>query len=579
MFLDSGIRELFGMMSGFNFKEPILDQGGGNNSKPEDPNLIVDGTASGGGRQDSPEDAEIFSDIALTYISKMLMEEDIVFPERAALQAAEKPFYDILGEKYPPEERSGTGPSRHGQSKRGTDLELDWERNAKQTALSGGDEEVQSEMLDLLRGSDDAVASLREAFQSEASRNNSAAPSRSGRKTKKKKAAKKEMVDLRTLLVHCAQAVAADDRRAAGELLIQIRRHSSPGGDGSQRLAHWFAEGLEARLVGAGIQTAARQPAAAMLKAYHLYLAACPFKRVSHFFANQTILKAAEKASRLHIVDFGIYFGFQWPGLIQRLAARPGGPPRVRITAIEVPQPGFRPNERIEETGRRLQEYAARLGVRLEYCPISARWEAIRARDLALDPDELLVVNCMYRFRNLVDETVVADSPRNRVLATIRAMNPAVFVQAVVNGAFGAPFFVTRFREALFHFSALFDMLDATVPREHPDRLLMEREMFGREAMNVIACEGPERVERPETYKQWQVRNLRAGFAQLPLDPDIVVRCRDKVRSVYDSNFVIDQDSNWLLQGWKGRILFAISTWKPLQPPPVRSNSLPSLCL
>ncbi|CAA6654999.1 unnamed protein product [Spirodela intermedia] len=142
-------------------------------------------------------------------------------------------------------------------------------------------------------------------------------------------------------------------------------------------------------------------------------------------------------------------------------------------------------------------------------------------------------------------------------------MNPAVFIHGVVNGAFSAPFFVTRFREALFHFSALFDMLEATVPREHPERLLIEQEIFGREAMNVIACEGSERVERPETYKQWQVRNLRAGFTQLPLDPEIMNKCRDKVRSVYDKDFVIDEDSRWLLQGWKGRIIYAISTWKP----------------
>ncbi|KAK3006892.1 hypothetical protein RJ639_009581 [Escallonia herrerae] len=40
--------------------------------------------------------------------------------------------------------------------------------------------------------------------------------------------------------------------------------------------------------------------------------------------------------------------------------------------------------------------------------------------------------------------------------------------------------------------------------------------------MNVIACEGAERIERPETYKQWQVRNLRAGFRQLPLNDEIL---------------------------------------------------------
>ena len=57
-------------------------------------------------------------------------------------------------------------------------------------------------------------------------------------------------VDLCTLLIHCAQAVTTDDRRSAAELLWKIKQHSSPRGDATQRLAHYFAEGLEARLAG-----------------------------------------------------------------------------------------------------------------------------------------------------------------------------------------------------------------------------------------------------------------------------------------------------------------------------------------
>ena len=81
--------------------------------------------------------------------------------------------------------------------------------------------------------------------------------------------------------------------------------------------------------------------------------------------------------------------------------------------------------------------------------------------------------------------------------------------------------------------------------------------------MNVIACEGSERIERPETYKQWQVRNLRAGFRPLPLNREIVNMAKDRVKSSYHKDFLIDEDGEWLLQGWKGRILFALSSWKP----------------
>ncbi|XP_023521919.1 scarecrow-like protein 31 [Cucurbita pepo subsp. pepo] len=130
-----------------------------------------------------------------------------------------------------------------------------------------------------------------------------------------------------------------------------------------------------------------------------------------------------------------------------------------------------------------------------------------------------------------------------------------------MNGSFNTPFFNTRFKEALFHYSSLFDMYEATMPRDIPERHLCEKEILGRDIVNVIACEGLERVERPETYKQWQVRNTRAGFKQVPLDQNLLKNVEKIVNTEYHQDFVIDQDGSWMLQGWKGRIIYALSCW------------------
>ncbi|EXC30971.1 hypothetical protein L484_021271 [Morus notabilis] len=384
----------------------------------------------------------------------------------------------------------------------------------------------------------------------------------------KKLGGKKQVVDLRTLLIQCAQAVAADDHRTANELLKQVRQHSSPFGDGNQRLASCFADGLEARLAGTGSQiykglVSKKTCAADMLKAYRLYLAACPFRKMSNFPSNKTIMQISSKATRVHVIDFGILYGFQWPTFIQRLSMRDGGPPELRITGIEFPQPGFRPAERVEETGRRLATYAETFKVPFKYNAIAKKWETITVEELKIDKDEVVVVNCLYRGKNLLDESVSVESGRNMVLNLIRKINPDIFIHGIVNGAYNAPFFVTRFREALFHFSAIFDMLETIVPRGEPERMLIEKEIFGREALNVIACEGWPRVERPETYKQWQIRIMRSGFVQIPFGRDIVKRVSERVRSTYHRDFIIDEDGGWLVQGWKGRIIFALSSWKP----------------
>ncbi|PNX84780.1 SCARECROW-like protein 14-like [Trifolium pratense] len=106
-------------------------------------------------------------------------------------------------------------------------------------------------------------------------------------------------------------------------------------------------------------------------------------------------------------------------------------------------------------------------------------------------------------------------------------------------------------------------MFEANVPREDPQRLMLESSVFARDAINVIACEGAERVERPETYKQWQIRNRRAGFKQIRLDSELVNQTKTMVKKEYHKDFVVDEDGKWILQGWKGRILNAFSAWVP----------------
>ena len=491
-------------------------------------------------------------------------------------QSVERVIYDLENNIAIPFEANGKaleaekgGIRGKKKQQRGDGYDSE-ERSTKQSALYAEECEP-SEVFDSALLCEDlnvsGICIVEEEARKKLQKNGeSKANGKAGRR--KKQGNKGEVVDLRALLTQCAQALAGSNLRSANDLLKMIRQHSSPCGDGVQRLAHFFANSLEARLSGTGLEMSKalvrkRTPAGDIIKAYRLYVTVCPLRRMSHKFANRTMAKLAERETRLHIIDFGILYGFQWPCLIQLLSSRPGGPPKLRITGIDHPQPGFRPEERVEETGRRLANYCDRFNVPFEYKAIAQKWDTIRLEDLKIEKDEVVVVNCLYRLKNLLDETVVANSPRDAVLKLIREINPAVFIHGVVNGTFNAPFFVTRFRESLFHYDTLFDMFEATVPREDQERMLFEREIFGMDIMNIIACEGSERFERPETYKQWQIRNVRAGLRQLPLDQEIVTNVRSTVKLDYHKDFVVDEDGGWMLQGWKGRIIYAISCWKP----------------
>ncbi|KAL6653547.1 hypothetical protein ACP70R_008471 [Stipagrostis hirtigluma subsp. patula] len=305
-----------------------------------------------------------------------------------------------------------------------------------------------------------------------------------------------------------------------------------------------------------------RAPVVEFLKAYQLFMSTCCFRKVAFMLANKTIFDVAAGRRRLHVVDYGLHCGFQWPELLRLLRDRDGGPPEVRITSIDLPQPGFHPANHMVEMGHRLSNCARAFGVPFKFHAVVAQWETICIHDLNVEPDEVLVVIDLFNFRTLMDESVVTDtlSPRDVVLNNISKMRPDVFIQGVVNLSCGNSF-LSRFREALFYYSALFDMLDVTMLRESQPRLVLEREIFGQVAMNAIACEGEDWVERGETYKQWQVRNQWAGLRKFPLNRETIKMAKDMVKNHYNKNFVIDEGLQWLLQGWKGRILFAHSTW------------------
>lgn len=375
---------------------------------------------------------------------------------------------------------------------------------------------------------------------------------------------KREAIDLRSLLMQCMQSVASNDHGRARNLLKQIRSRSSPLGNGSQRLAHYFANGLEARLAGYGNiefkSHSSKMSDAGVLKAYKLYLSAFPFMETSIFFSNQMIMEVAKKATTLHIIHFGGTVGFQWPYLIQHLSTRPGGPPRLRITGIEFPQTGFQLASRVKET---LANYCERFNVPFEYNGIAQKWETICVEDLRIQKDEVIVANCLSLSMFILDDSITDLSPRDAVLNLIKRTSPDIFIHGIFNGSFNSPFFISRFREALFHFSSLFDMAEANLTRESQERMVFERDIMGNSILNVIACEGVGRIVRPETYKQWQIRTVRAGFRQLPLKQEITKEVKAKVKLCYHKGFFVKEDSEWMLTGWQGRVMYAFSCWKP----------------
>ncbi|KAI5079186.1 hypothetical protein GOP47_0006857 [Adiantum capillus-veneris] len=381
-------------------------------------------------------------------------------------------------------------------------------------------------------------------------------------------------VDLRELLVSCAQAVAVGDVRKASEILQELYQiHGvSEKGNGLQRTAHYFCTALVARMGGMGGHQyraiCENMPSpVSFLRAAKMWYRETPYMKIMHYFANQNILKAAEGASRLHILVYGIFYGMQWPCLINALADREGGPPMLVITGIDCLNRGQSSLEWLQETGRRLAAYGRTYNVPIQFHAIvSDRWDNIDPASLHLQEGEVLVINCLKRLRHHADESVdlnLTISPRQKLLMSMRSLNPHLLVIAEINSASNSPFFVSRFRESLYFYSNVMDMLN-TLWSDDVDRHFTESTTYARDILNIVACEGAERVERPETYRQWDARIKRAGFELQPISSVILSRSRSYVKQHYHKDFIVHDDANgWMLLGWKGRIVLTMSAWKP----------------
>ncbi|KAL8474628.1 hypothetical protein ACS0TY_031180 [Phlomoides rotata] len=369
-------------------------------------------------------------------------------------------------------------------------------------------------------------------------------------------------------LISCAEAVACRDRSHASFLLSELRANALVFGSSFQRVASCFVQGLADRL--AMVQPLGTvgyvSPKMNVMdvssekkdEAMSLVYEACPYIQFGHFVANSLILEAFEGERSVHVVDLGMTLGLphghQWYSLIHSLANRAGPPPpRLRITAIGLCIDKFR------VIGDELEAYATGLGLNLEFSIVESNLENLKPEHIKVLPEEVLVVNSILQLHCVVKESRGA---LNSVLQIIHELSPKVLVLVEQDSSHNGPFFLGRFMEALHYYSAIFDSLDAMLPKYDTKRAKMEQFYFAEEIKNIVSCEGPARVERHERVDQWRRRMSRAGFQLVPLK--ILGQVKQWLGNITSSNegYTIVEEKGCLVLGWKSKPIIAASCWK-----------------
>uniref|UniRef100_A0ACD5VZS5 Uncharacterized protein n=1 Tax=Avena sativa TaxID=4498 RepID=A0ACD5VZS5_AVESA len=357
------------------------------------------------------------------------------------------------------------------------------------------------------------------------------------------------------LLMSCAGAIEAGDHALASTQLADANASlaalSTASGIG--RVAVHFTDALSRRLFLSPTTPAATDAEHAFL--YHHFYEACPYLKFAHFTANQAILEAFHGYENVHVIDFSIMQGLQWPALIQALALRPGGPPFLRITGIGPPSPPGRDD--LRDVGLRLADLARSVHVRFSFRGVAANsLDEVQPWMLQIAPSEAVAVNSVLQLHRLLADPG-DHAPIDAVLGCVASLQPKIFTVVEQEADHNKPGFLDRFTEALFYYSAVFDSLDASGTGN-----AMAEAYLQREICDIVCSESSARMERHEPLSRWRDRLGRARLSAVPLGPSALRQARMLVGLSSGEGHSVEEADGCLTLGWHGRPLFSASAWQ-----------------
>ncbi|XP_038694121.1 scarecrow-like transcription factor PAT1 [Tripterygium wilfordii] len=372
--------------------------------------------------------------------------------------------------------------------------------------------------------------------------------------------------DLKQVLVACAKVLSEDDHLTAQWLMGELRQMVSVSGEPIQRLGAYMLEGLVARQASSGssIYKALRckEPESAELLSYmHILYEVCPYLKFGYMSANGAIAEAMKDEDRVHIIDFQIAQGSQWVTLIQAFAARPGGPPHIRITGIDDSTSAYARGGGLGIVGKRLSKLAELFKVPFEFHAATMTGCEVQPQNLGVRAGEALAVNFAFMLHHMPDESVTTENHRDRLLRLFKGLSPKVVTLVEQESNTNTAAFFPRFLETLDYYTAMFESIDVTLPREHKERINVEQHCLARDVVNIIACEGPERVERHELLGKWKLRFRMAGFTPYPLSTLVNATIKTLLDN-YCDKYRLEERDGALYLGWKNRDLVGSCAWK-----------------
>ncbi|KAJ4877076.1 Scarecrow-like protein 28 [Raphanus sativus] len=375
-------------------------------------------------------------------------------------------------------------------------------------------------------------------------------------------------LELVNLLTGCLEAIRTSNIAAINRFIARTGALASPRGSTPMtRLISYYIEALALRVSRMWPHIFHVAPPPRTLEeedddhdALRFLNQVTPIPKFIHYTANEMLLRAFEGKERVHVIDFGIKQGLQWPSFFQTLASKPNPPRHVRITGV-----GESKHE-LDETGDRLRGFAEAMDLPFEFHPVIVdRLEDVRLWMLHVKEGEAVAVNCVSQMhKTLHDGTGAAF---RSFVGLVRSTNPVAVVVAEQEGEHDSVQLEGRVFNSLKYYSAVFDVMHKHLGADSLVRVKIEEMVFGREIRNIVACEGSHRRERHVGFGQWRRMMEQLGFRSLGVREREVLQGRMLLRMYGEGDEGLfnversDEDGGGVTLRWLEQPLYTVSAW------------------